>query len=172
MGRSTPPISLAWPRASTRPARIGGMATSTSTAKSTPWTSTCWRAILGKSCLLIRWARSSRSRRPPCRLSARCFLHVERDQNLRAEAFCFIIVTTLIRRHVLIFHQAALGDFVVTWPIAVALGRMFPQSRISYVTHASKGQLASRVIGVESMDVEQGWHLLHAENASLPESNT
>lgn len=71
----------------------------------------------------------------------------------------------------LIFHQAALGDFVVTWPIAVALGRMFPQSRISYVTHASKGQLASRVIGIEAMDVEQGWHLLHAENAALPEAN-
>src|SRR5205823_3009813 len=77
----------------------------------------------------------------------------------------------MIRRHVLIFDQAALGDFVVTWPIAVALGSMFPQSRISYVTHASKGQLASRVIGVESMDVEQGWHLLHAENAALPEPN-
>jgi heptosyltransferase-3 len=77
----------------------------------------------------------------------------------------------VIRRHVLIFHQAALGDFVVTWPIAVALGRMFPQSRISYVTHASKGQLASRVIGVEEMDAEQGWHLLHAEDAQLPEAN-
>src|SRR5262249_795968 len=58
-----------------------------------------------------------------------------------------------------------------TWPVAVALGRMFPQSRISYVTHASKGALASRVIGVESMDVERGWHLLHADNPDLPELN-
>jgi len=89
---------------------------------------------------------------------------------LLARAFWFII-RIVIRRHVLIFHQAALGDFIVTWPLAVALGRMFPQSRISYVTHASKGHLASRVIGVESIDVEQGWHLLHAENAELPESS-
>ena len=49
-----------------------------------------------------------------------------------------------LRRNVLIFHQAALGDFVVTWPLAVALGRLFPQSRVLYVTHASKGQLAER----------------------------
>ncbi len=86
-------------------------------------------------------------------------------------AFSLKIVGVVLRRHVLIFHQAALGDFIVTWPLAVALGRMFPQSRISYVTHAAKGALASRVIGVESIDVERGWHLLHAENAELPESN-
>jgi ADP-heptose:LPS heptosyltransferase len=75
----------------------------------------------------------------------------------------------ILRRHVLIFHQAALGDFVVTWPLALALGRMFPQSRISYVTAGSKGALASRVLGVEAIDVEAGWHLLHSENAELPE---
>jgi len=50
---------------------------------------------------------------------------------------------------VLIFHQAALGDFIVTWPIAVALGRIFAQSRVSYITAAGKGQLAGRVIGVD-----------------------
>jgi ADP-heptose:LPS heptosyltransferase len=77
----------------------------------------------------------------------------------------------MLRRHILIFHQAALGDFIVTWPLAVALGRMFPQSRVSYVTGAAKGQLASRVTGVESIDVERGWHLLHSENADLPEGN-
>lgn len=77
----------------------------------------------------------------------------------------------ILRRHVLIFHQAALGDFVVTWPLALALGRMFPQSRVSYVTAGSKGALASRVLGVEAIDVEAGWHLLHAENADLPEQN-
>jgi ADP-heptose:LPS heptosyltransferase len=77
----------------------------------------------------------------------------------------------ILRRHVLIFHQAALGDFVVTWPLALALGRMFPQSRISYVTAGSKGALASRVLGVEAIDVEAGWHLLHAESADLPEQN-
>ncbi len=77
----------------------------------------------------------------------------------------------MLRRHVLIFHQAALGDFIVTFPLAMALGRMFAQSRISYVTHAGKGSLAGRVIGVEAIDVEHGWHLLHAEDPELPEAN-
>lgn len=86
------------------------------------------------------------------------------------EAGCDIIPPVL-RRHVLIFHQAALGDFVVTFPIAAALGRMFPQSRISYVAPASKGALASRIIGVEALDVERDWHLLHAQNAQLSEAN-
>lgn len=89
---------------------------------------------------------------------------------LLSRRFSFIILAVL-RRHVLIFHQAALGDFIVTWPLAVALGRMFAQSRISYVTHASKGQLAGRVIGVEAIDVEHGWHLLHAEHGELSEAN-
>lgn len=76
-----------------------------------------------------------------------------------------------LRRNVLIFHQAALGDFIVTWPLAMAMGRMFAQSRIIYVTHSSKGKLAEKVLGVESADVEQGWHLLHAADAVLPETN-
>jgi heptosyltransferase-3 len=76
-----------------------------------------------------------------------------------------------LRRNVLIFHQAALGDFIVTWPLAVALGRLFPQSRVLYVTHASKGQLAEKVIGVESIDVEGGWHTLYVDEPAveLPE---
>src|SRR3954447_5041861 len=90
---------------------------------------------------------------------------------LRASGFWLIISRLMLRRHVLIFHQAALGDFVVTWPIAVALGRLFPQSRISYITAASKGQLAGRVIGVEAIDVERDWHLLHAQGTTLPEAN-
>src|SRR3954466_6759374 len=73
-----------------------------------------------------------------------------------------------LRRNVLIFHQAALGDFIVTWPLAVALGRLFPQSRVLYVTHASKGQLAERVIGVESIDVEGGgWHTLDVDDPTI-----
>ena len=76
-----------------------------------------------------------------------------------------------LRRNVLIFHQAALGDFIVTWPLALAMGRMFAQSRIIYVTHSSKGKLAEKVLGVESADMEQGWHLLHAADALLPETN-
>src|SRR4051812_17681281 len=76
-----------------------------------------------------------------------------------------------MRRNVLIFHQAALGDFIVTWPMAIALARMSPQSRIVYVTPASKGALAEKVIGVESVDVESGWHALHADGAELSERN-
>ncbi|MGH7178353.1 MAG: glycosyltransferase family 9 protein [Tepidisphaeraceae bacterium] len=76
-----------------------------------------------------------------------------------------------LRRNILVFHQAALGDFVVTWPLAVAMGRLFPQSRIIYVTAASKGQLAERVLGVESVDVERGWHALYSEAPRLPEAS-
>ncbi|HWP39838.1 MAG TPA: hypothetical protein VNL70_02845, partial [Tepidisphaeraceae bacterium] len=63
----------------------------------------------------------------------------------------------MLRRNVLIFHQAALGDFVVTWPIAMALSRIWPQSRIIYVTHGQKGALAERVLRVERADAEAGW---------------
>src|SRR5947209_19642308 len=69
----------------------------------------------------------------------------------------------LPRRNVLIFHSGALGDFILTWPLAVALGRLLPQSRIFYVTHSQKGKLAEKVLGVESVDVETGWHHLFAE---------
>src|SRR5689334_6765619 len=83
-----------------------------------------------------------------------------------------IILPMPLRRNVLIFHQAALGDFIVTWPLAVAMGRMFPQSRIIYVTHSSKGKLAEKVLGVESVDAEAGWHRLFVDDAAvdLPES--
>src|SRR4051794_28313861 len=73
------------------------------------------------------------------------------------------------RRNVLIFHAAALGDFVVTWPLAMALSRLYPQSRIVYVTHASKATLAERLLGVESSDIESGWHALFSESPNLPE---
>ena len=76
----------------------------------------------------------------------------------------------MLRRHVLIFHQAALGDFVLTWPFAVALARIFPQSRIVYVTGRDKGLLAERVLRLESADAEGGWHALYAEGeVALPE---
>jgi len=74
----------------------------------------------------------------------------------------------LPRRNVLIFHLGALGDFVLTWPIAVALGRLHPQSRIFYVTHGGKGKLAQKALGVDAVDVEGGWHALHADGAALP----
>src|SRR3982074_1768604 len=64
----------------------------------------------------------------------------------------------LARRNVLIFHLGALGDFLLTWPVALALGRLHPQSRIFYVTHAGKGRLAEQVLRIEAADIESGWH--------------
>ncbi len=73
-----------------------------------------------------------------------------------------------MKRNVLIFHLGALGDFVLTWPLALALGRLYPQSRVFYVTHRGKGQLAEKALRIDSVDVEGGWHTLFAENAVLP----
>jgi heptosyltransferase-3 len=70
-----------------------------------------------------------------------------------------------LKRNILIFHSGALGDFVLTWPLATALGRMFAQSRIVYVTAGQKGELARQVLGVEAVDSENGWHVLFAEDA-------
>lgn len=74
-----------------------------------------------------------------------------------------------LRRNVLIFHSGALGDFILTWPLAMALSRLFPQSRIIYVTHSQKGELAERVLRVEWSDVEHGWHQLFSAEPELPE---
>ena len=74
-----------------------------------------------------------------------------------------------LRRNILLFHQGALGDFVVTWPLAVALARIYPQNRLFYVTAGQKGALAEKVLRVESVDVERGWHQLFADDPKLPE---
>src|SRR5438874_252199 len=74
----------------------------------------------------------------------------------------------MLRRYVLIFHTGALGDFILTWPLAMALGRIHPHNRIVYVTHSQKGALAERVLGMESSDVEAGWHALFADGEELP----
>src|SRR5438045_2313466 len=76
----------------------------------------------------------------------------------------------LPRRNVLIFQLGALGDFVLTWPLAMALGRIYPQSRIIYVTHGQKGKLAEKVLHIESADVEGGWHALFGTGGDLPEA--
>lgn len=76
-----------------------------------------------------------------------------------------------LRRNILLFHQGALGDFVLTWPIALALARIHPQSRVFYVTHAQKGALAGRALGVEWADAEAGWHALFASGTDLPEDS-
>jgi ADP-heptose:LPS heptosyltransferase len=76
-----------------------------------------------------------------------------------------------LRRNILLFHQGALGDFVLTWPVAMALARIHPQSRIFYVTHARKGKLAERAIGVESADADAGWHALFGDGTTpLPDA--
>jgi len=74
----------------------------------------------------------------------------------------------LPRRNILIFHLGALGDFVLTWPLAMALARIHPQSRIIYVAPGQKGKLAEKVLHVESTDVEGGWHHLFGPPADLP----
>lgn len=74
-----------------------------------------------------------------------------------------------LRRNILIFHQGALGDFVVTWPLAMGLARVFAQSRIFYVTAGQKGALAEKALRVESADVENGWHQLFSDEPKLPE---
>ena len=73
-----------------------------------------------------------------------------------------------LRRNVLIFHQGALGDFVLSWPLAMALGRLYPQSRVIYVAQAQKGALAEEALRVDSADIEGGWHGLYADHVALP----
>jgi len=72
-------------------------------------------------------------------------------------------------RNLLIFHAGALGDFVLSWPLGLALGRLYPQSRVIFVTQRQKGDLAERVLRLESTDVELGWHHLFGDAANLPE---
>jgi ADP-heptose:LPS heptosyltransferase len=72
----------------------------------------------------------------------------------------------LIRRNVLIFHSGGLGDFLLTWPLGLALGRLHPQSRIFYVTQASKGALAAAALRLDSLDAETGWPALYADSAN------
>lgn len=72
-------------------------------------------------------------------------------------------------RNVLIFHSGALGDLVLSFPLALALARLHPTSRVRYVTTAGKGRLAQRVLGVESADAESGFSSLFAEGAEVPQ---
>src|SRR5690348_16618729 len=73
-----------------------------------------------------------------------------------------------LKRNVLIFHLGALGDFIITWPVALTMARLFPQSRIFYVTHGQKGALAEKALRIESIDIEAGWHQLFSDDAELP----
>src|SRR3954462_13864406 len=75
----------------------------------------------------------------------------------------------LPRRNILLFHAGALGDFVVTWPLALALARVHPQSRVFFVTQRGKGALAERVLRLESADWGSGGHAMFTEGATLGE---
>jgi len=75
----------------------------------------------------------------------------------------------MLARNILIFHSGALGDFIQTWPLGLALGRLYPQSRVIYVTQRQKGLLAEKVLRLEFMDVESGWHHLFGDPSKLPE---
>lgn len=77
----------------------------------------------------------------------------------------------MLRRNVLIFHTGALGDFVMSWPLALAVGRVFAQSRVIYVTHGQKGRLAETALRVESADIESGWQVLWNESPKLAETH-
>jgi ADP-heptose:LPS heptosyltransferase len=71
-------------------------------------------------------------------------------------------------RNILLFHLGALGDFLLTTPLALALARIHPQSRVIYVTHAQKGALAEKLLGIESTNIELGWHHLYSDAGQLP----
>ncbi len=74
----------------------------------------------------------------------------------------------MLKRNILIFHAGALGDFLLTWPLAMGLARIHPQSRVIYVTHPGKGRLAEQVLGIESASIEMGWHHLLGDCSRLP----
>lgn len=75
----------------------------------------------------------------------------------------------MFRRNFLIFHSGALGDFVVTWPIAMAASRLYAQSRVIYVVSGEKSALAERLLRVDAIDSETGWHELFSESPNLSE---
>jgi ADP-heptose:LPS heptosyltransferase len=84
--------------------------------------------------------------------------------------WCWAAGGLMLRRNVLIFHSGALGDFVLSWPLALALGRIFAQSRIIYVTASQKGALAERALRIDSTDVESDWHRLFSTDCTPPAS--
>lgn len=72
-------------------------------------------------------------------------------------------------RPVVIVHLGPLGDFLLTWPLAQALIRLCPRSRVVYITQAQKGALARQLLGVAVSDVEAGWPHFTGVAAVLPQ---
>lgn len=78
------------------------------------------------------------------------------------------IIGTVPDRSIAIFHAGALGDFIVTWFVALGLGRTFPGHEVSYITHSSKGRLGERFLGTSFNEIEVGgWHTLFGEEVKL-----
>ena len=57
---------------------------------------------------------------------------------------------------------------MLSWPLALAFGRLFAQSRVFYIATKGKGLLAERALRIESVDAETGWHGLFADQPNLP----
>jgi heptosyltransferase III len=55
--------------------------------------------------------------------------------------------------NVWIFHRAALGDFILTWPLVRGLAEQGRE--VVIVTDGSKARLAGRFLGVRGLDAEQ-----------------
>ncbi len=72
------------------------------------------------------------------------------------------------RAATLVFHAGALGDFILTWPLAVALQHAYPDTDVTYITHPSKGELAARFLATSSSSADQnGWHTLYSDSPAL-----
>ena len=66
---------------------------------------------------------------------------------------------------------SALGDFIITWPLAMSLSRLYPQSRILYITHGQKGELAEAVLRVESATSRRDGITCSAPNRGCPKAD-
>jgi ADP-heptose:LPS heptosyltransferase len=65
----------------------------------------------------------------------------------------------MVKPAALIFHSGGLGDFVLTWPLALALRRLHPLAELCYVTQPSKGELAERYLASKWVTLDAGgWH--------------
>src|SRR4051812_18832705 len=119
------------------------------------------------------------------RISSRCASKNRKARSRQDRRLCYMMgkkcwaeggsrrrkIELALRRNILIFHLGALGDFVVTWPLALALGRLHPQSRIFYVAAGQKGKLAEKALRTESTDIESGWHhLFGGDLSAMPEA--
>ena len=68
-----------------------------------------------------------------------------------------------------VFHRGALGDSMILWPIFRALKAA--GNRVTLVADREKGDLASREVGIDAVDIEQPrFNQLWIPTASIPTS--